>query len=61
MPDAMVIDLDLGVESGFELVRFWHGTPQLKPIAVVIWAMMEQQERFAACLLFTGLCRSMMA
>jgi CheY-like chemotaxis protein len=43
MPDAMVIDLDLGIESGFELVRFWHGTPQLRSIAVVIWSMMDEQ------------------
>ena len=43
MPDAMVIDLDLGIESGFELVRFWHGTPQLRPIAVVIWTLKDQQ------------------
>lgn len=37
LPSALVIDLDLGHDSGFELLRFWHSTPSMKPIPVIIW------------------------
>ena len=50
-PDAMVIDLDLGLESGFELLRFWHGSRQLKAIPVIIWTAMGNRER-EICRLF---------
>ena len=49
-PDAIVIDLDLGFESGFELLRFWHGTPQLNSTPVVIWTMADEQREM--CKLF---------
>ncbi len=46
LPDAMVIDLDLGMMgSGFELLRFWHGNPQVKQIPVIIWTLMDTHER----------------
>ena len=45
LPDAMVVDLVLGLESGFELLRFWHGNPQLKAIPVIIWTGMGDHER----------------
>jgi CheY-like chemotaxis protein len=38
-PDAMLVDLTLGVESGFELLRLWHSRPQLKQIPVVVWTI----------------------
>ena len=46
LPDVMVVDLDLGYESGFELMRFWHATPKLNSIRLVVWTVMgaEQQE-----------------
>lgn len=37
VPDAMLIDLALGYDSGFELLRFWRSSPRLKPIPVVVW------------------------
>ncbi|MFZ0271025.1 MAG: hypothetical protein WAL34_04160 [Acidobacteriaceae bacterium] len=45
MPDAMVIDLELGIESGFELLRFWHSTPKLRPIPVIIWTVSGAHQR----------------
>lgn len=45
VPDAMVIDLELGVESGFEVLRFWHSNRQLRPIPVVVWSVMGRHER----------------
>lgn len=46
MPDLMILDLDLGYESGFELLRFWHKQTRLASIQVVVWTIMarEQQE-----------------
>ncbi len=43
LPDAIVLDLDLGLESGFELMRFWHSTPALKIIPVIVWTNLDDQ------------------
>lgn len=51
LPDAIVVDLDLGLESGFELLRFWHGTAGLRAIPVIIWTIMGDHER-EICRLF---------
>lgn len=50
LPDGIVLDLDLGLESGFELLRFWHGTPELSRIPVMIWSIVEEQRE--VCQLF---------
>lgn len=41
LPDAILLDLDLGYESGFELLRFWHSNPSLNTIPVVIWTVLD--------------------
>jgi CheY-like chemotaxis protein len=51
LPDLIIVDLDLGYESGFELLRFWHGNPKLSAIRLVVWtAMGEEQQNI--CSLF---------
>lgn len=50
LPDAIVLDLDLGVESGFELLRFWYATPSLSKIPVLVWSIVEEQRK--VCELF---------
>jgi len=45
LPDAIVLDLDLGYDSGFELLRFWHANPQLAEIPVVVWTIMGDHYR----------------
>jgi CheY-like chemotaxis protein len=45
LPDAIVLDLDLGYESGFELMRFWHGKPQLAGIPLIVWTVMGEEQR----------------
>jgi CheY-like chemotaxis protein len=45
LPDAIVLDLDLGYESGFELLRFWHSDPRLSKIPVVVWTILGDQYR----------------
>ena len=50
LPDAIVLDLDLGYESGFELLRFWHSTPRLASIPVIVWSVLEREQEL--CNLF---------
>jgi CheY-like chemotaxis protein len=45
LPDAIVLDLDLGIGSGFEIVRLWYGNARLKPIPVIIWTIFGNHER----------------
>jgi len=51
LPEAIVLDLDLGYESGFELMRFWHGKPQLAKIPLIVWTVMGEEQR-EICRLF---------
>lgn len=51
MPDLMVVDLDLGYESGFELLRLWHSTPKLAKIPVIVWTCLGE-EQMEICRLF---------
>jgi CheY-like chemotaxis protein len=51
MPDLMVVDLDLGYESGFELLRFWHSTPGLSDIRLIVWTGMDERQQ-EICRLF---------
>jgi len=43
LPDGIVLDLDLGLESGFELLRYWHSSPQLHRIPLIVWSVVEKQ------------------
>jgi len=45
LPDVIILDLDLGYESGFELLRLWHGNPQLARIPLVVWTILGDQYR----------------
>jgi CheY-like chemotaxis protein len=45
LPDGIVLDLDLGYESGYELLRFWHSTPELKKIPMIVWTLLGEEQR----------------
>lgn len=45
LPDAIVLDLDLGYESGFELLRYWHSSPRLSEVPLVVWTILGEQYR----------------
>ena len=45
LPDIVVLDLDLGYESGYELLRFWHSNPKLAGIRMVVWTVMGEEQR----------------
>jgi CheY-like chemotaxis protein len=51
LPDAIVLDLDLGYESGFELLRYWHGTPRLSRVPLIVWTVLGEEQR-EICRLF---------
>jgi CheY-like chemotaxis protein len=51
LPDAIVLDLDLGYESGFELLRFWHSKPRLAGIPMIVWTVLGEDQR-EICTLF---------
>lgn len=45
LPDAIVLDLDLGYDSGFELLRFWHSNPELAKIPLIVWTALGEKHR----------------
>ena len=45
LPDAIILDLDLGHDSGFELLRFWHSHAELAKVPVIVWTIMGEQYR----------------
>ena len=45
LPDGIVLDLDLGYESGYELLRYWHSTPELKKIPLLVWTILGEEQR----------------
>lgn len=51
LPDAIILDLDLGYESGFELMRFWHSNPRLSSIPLIVWTVLGD-EQSEICRLF---------
>ena len=51
LPDGIVLDLDLGYDSGYELLRFWHSTPRLAAIPLIVWSVLGE-EHSEMCNLF---------
>ncbi len=45
LPDAILLDLDFGVESGYELLRFWHSTPKLRAIPLIVWSILGEEQK----------------
>ena len=51
LPDLMVVDLNLGYESGFELLRYWHSTAELSRTRLIVWTAMDEGQQ-EICRLF---------
>ena len=51
LPNAIVLDLNLGYESGYELLRYWHRTPELSRIPLLVWSILGDEQR-EMCKLF---------
>lgn len=51
LPNIIVLDLDLGYESGYELLRYWHSSPELKQIPLIVWTILGEEQK-EICSLF---------
>ena len=51
LPDAIVLDLNLGYESGYELLRHWRTTWGDSTIRIVVWSVLGERNR-ELCALF---------
>ena len=55
LPDGIVLDLDLGYDSGYELLRFWHSDSTLSKIPLIVWSVLGEEQR-DMCNLFRVNC-----
>ncbi len=45
-PDVIILDLELGIDSGFEVLRFWKtNRKELHGTRIVVWSIMGDRER----------------
>jgi len=44
-PDVMVLDLDLGYDSGHELLRFWHKNRKNLKTHMVVWTRLGSDQQ----------------
>lgn len=51
LPDGILLDLDFGYESGYELLRFWHSNPELRTIPLIVWSILGEEQK-QMCSLF---------
>jgi CheY-like chemotaxis protein len=51
LPDGILLDLDFGYDSGYELLRFWHSTPELRKVPVIVWSILGEDQK-QMCSLF---------
>lgn len=49
-PDVVILDLEFGQESGFEVLRYWKSVPQLKDLHIIVWTIMGELEQKVATL-----------
>jgi CheY-like chemotaxis protein len=45
LPDGILLDLNLGYESGYELLRYWHSEPRLSKIPLIVWSVLGDEQR----------------
>jgi CheY-like chemotaxis protein len=49
-PDLILLDLVLGSESGFEVLRYYKAHPELSGCQIVVWTVMgEVQQELCRC------------
>lgn len=51
LPDGILLDLDFGQDSGYELLRYWHSNPRLHSIPVIVWSILGDDHK-TVCNLF---------
>jgi DNA-binding response OmpR family regulator len=51
LPDVIILDLNLGYESGYELLRIWRTNWEKAKLHVIVWSALEERNR-ELCALF---------
>ena len=51
LPDAIILDLNLGYESGYEFLRHWRTTWANSTIQIIVWSVLGDRNR-ELCALF---------
>src|SRR5437868_5492235 len=51
LPNVILLDLDLGYESGHELLRFWHRNLKASGVRLVVWTILGEEQQHL-CRLF---------
>lgn len=51
LPDAIILDLNLGYENGYEVLRHWRATWASSPMRMVVWSALGDHNR-ELCALF---------
>ena len=51
LPDAIILDLNLGHENGYQVLRHWRETWEDSPMRMVVWSALGEQNR-ELCALF---------
>jgi CheY-like chemotaxis protein len=51
LPDGILLDLDFGQDSGYELIRQWHSNPRLHAIPLIVWSILGEDHK-TVCNLF---------
>lgn len=45
LPDAILLDLDLGLDSGYEVLRLWRTTPEMNKVRVIVWSILSDDHK----------------
>ena len=51
LPDAIILDLNLGYDSGFEVIRHWRTTWGTKNMRLIVWSVLGEHTQ-ELCALF---------
>ena len=43
LPALIVVDLNLPQSSGYELLRYYHATPQMQSVPCAVWSVMDNE------------------
>lgn len=55
-PGLLIVDLVVGMDSGYEVLRFWRSNAKLKAIPVVVWTAVGSTVDESICKHFKVTC-----
>jgi DNA-binding response OmpR family regulator len=45
LPEVMILDLDLGSDSGYDVLRLWYRKLASAGVRVIVWSQLEERNR----------------